>query len=56
MHAKVIIFWQQRKKIILERSDDLAKSVNGRLVMQSNLLDEVTDFIMPFSFSVFFFQ
>lgn len=32
---------QERKKIILEKSNALAKSVNGRLVVPQNLLNEV---------------
>ncbi|KAI3796619.1 hypothetical protein L1987_39297 [Smallanthus sonchifolius] len=36
---------EQRKKIILERSNDLAKGVNGCLVIQSNLLEEVVNLV-----------
>lgn len=34
---------QLRKKRILELSNALAKSIDGQIVMQSNLLDEVRD-------------
>lgn len=32
---------QERKKIILQKSNVLAKSVNGRIIVQQNLLNEV---------------
>ncbi|XP_076949144.1 glycine--tRNA ligase, chloroplastic/mitochondrial 2-like [Bidens hawaiensis] len=43
--AGISVDTEQRKKIILERSNDLAKGVDGCLVMQSNLLDEVVNLV-----------
>ncbi|XP_010503435.1 PREDICTED: glycine--tRNA ligase, chloroplastic/mitochondrial 2 isoform X2 [Camelina sativa] len=36
---------EERKKIILEKSNALAKSVNGRLVVPQNLLNEVANLV-----------
>ncbi|KAL1192819.1 Glycine--tRNA ligase, chloroplastic/mitochondrial 2 [Cardamine amara subsp. amara] len=36
---------EERKKTILEKSDVLARSVNGRLVVQQNLLNEVANLV-----------
>ncbi|KAL8227954.1 hypothetical protein R6Q57_015538 [Mikania cordata] len=43
--AGISVDTEERKKIILERSNDLAKGVDGCLVMQSNLLDEVVNLV-----------
>ncbi|KAD4982620.1 hypothetical protein E3N88_19291 [Mikania micrantha] len=43
--AGISVDTEQRKKIILERSNDLAKGVDGCLVMQSSLLDEVVNLV-----------
>ncbi|XP_076892585.1 glycine--tRNA ligase, chloroplastic/mitochondrial 2 isoform X2 [Bidens hawaiensis] len=43
--AGISVDTEQRKKIILERSNDLAKGVDGCLVMQNNLLDEVVNLV-----------
>ncbi|KAI7756464.1 hypothetical protein M8C21_029398, partial [Ambrosia artemisiifolia] len=43
--AGISVDTEQRKKIILERANDLAKGVDGCLVMQSNLLDEVVNLV-----------
>ncbi|KAJ0751856.1 putative glycine--tRNA ligase [Helianthus annuus] len=45
LHAKITFLLQQRKKIIVERANYLAKGVDGCLVMQSNLLDEVVNLV-----------
>lgn len=37
---------QQRKKTILEKAKPLVGSINGSLVMQSGLLDEVGNGVM----------
>nr|GEW25526.1 glycine--tRNA ligase, chloroplastic/mitochondrial 2 isoform X2 [Tanacetum cinerariifolium] len=39
--AGISVDTEQRKKMIIERSNDLAKGVDGCLVMQSSLLNEV---------------
>ncbi|MFS8001907.1 putative glycine--tRNA ligase [Helianthus anomalus] len=44
LHAKITFLLQQRKKIIVERANYLAKGVDECLVMQSKLLDEVTSY------------
>jgi glycyl-tRNA synthetase len=36
---------EERKKIILEKSNALAKSVSGRLVVPQNLLNEVANLV-----------
>lgn len=36
-----LLFVQQRKKIISEDAASIAKGINGCVVMQSGLLDEV---------------
>ncbi|MFS7935658.1 putative glycine--tRNA ligase [Helianthus anomalus] len=42
--AGISVDTEQRKKIIVERANYLAKGVDECLVMQSNLLDEVTSY------------
>ncbi|KAL3516847.1 hypothetical protein ACH5RR_023749 [Cinchona calisaya] len=44
-HTGISVVIEQRKKTILERSNALAESVNGHLVMQNNLLDEVANLV-----------
>ncbi|XP_058221718.1 glycine--tRNA ligase, chloroplastic/mitochondrial 2 isoform X1 [Rhododendron vialii] len=44
-HAGISVEIEQRKSTILERSNALAKSVSGRIVMQSDLLDEVANLV-----------
>lgn len=46
------IKYQQRKKTIMEHSNDLAKSVHGHIVMKSDLLDEVTGEVSDLSYSI----
>ncbi|KAJ0439139.1 putative glycine--tRNA ligase [Helianthus annuus] len=43
--AGISVDTEQRKKIIVERANYLAKGVDGCLVMQSNLLDEVVNLV-----------
>ncbi|CAN8239953.1 unnamed protein product [Cochlearia groenlandica] len=43
--AGINIEIEERKNIILEKSDVLAKSVNGRVVVQQNLLNEVANLV-----------
>lgn len=44
-HAGVSVDIEQRKKTILELSNALANEVDGQIVMQSNLLDEVVNLV-----------
>ncbi|ESQ27628.1 hypothetical protein EUTSA_v10018047mg [Eutrema salsugineum] len=44
-NAGINIEIEERKKIILEKSNVLAKSVNGRVVVQQNLLNEVANLV-----------
>ncbi|CAA7042671.1 unnamed protein product [Microthlaspi erraticum] len=44
-NAGINIEIEERKKIILEKSNLLAKSVNGRVIVQQNLLDEVANLV-----------
>ena len=39
---------QQRKKIILEKATSIVKGINGSIVMQSGLLDEVRNKSLQF--------
>lgn len=39
---------QQRKKIILEKAASIVKGINGSIVMQSGLLDEVRNKSLQF--------
>nr|XP_043624366.1 glycine--tRNA ligase, chloroplastic/mitochondrial 2 isoform X2 [Erigeron canadensis] len=43
--AGISVDTELRKNIIIERSNDLAKDVNGCLVMQTSLLDEVVNLV-----------
>lgn len=43
--AGINIEIEERKKIILDKSNALAKSVNGRVVVQQNLLNEVANLV-----------
>nr|GFC86887.1 putative glycine-tRNA ligase, beta subunit [Tanacetum cinerariifolium] len=43
--AGISVDTEQRKKMIIERSNDLAKGVDGCLVMQSSLLNEVVNLV-----------
>ncbi|CAI9279304.1 unnamed protein product [Lactuca saligna] len=43
--AGISVDTEERKKIILERSNHLAKSINGCLVMKTSLLDEVVNLV-----------
>lgn len=43
--AGISVDTEERKKIILERSNHLAKSVDGCLVMKTSLLDEVVNLV-----------
>ncbi|KAK2975425.1 hypothetical protein RJ640_007344 [Escallonia rubra] len=44
-HAGISIDIEQRKKTILERSSSLAEGVDGSIVIQSGLLDEVVNLV-----------
>ncbi|KFK42585.1 hypothetical protein AALP_AA1G014500 [Arabis alpina] len=44
-NAGINIEIEERKKIILEKSNVLAKSVNGRIIFQQNLLNEVANLV-----------
>ncbi|RID54954.1 hypothetical protein BRARA_G02240 [Brassica rapa] len=44
-NAGINIEIEERKKIILDKSNALAKSVNGRVVVQQNLLNEVANLV-----------
>ncbi|KAI8024644.1 hypothetical protein LOK49_LG02G00838 [Camellia lanceoleosa] len=45
LHAGISVEIEQRKRTILERSNALAKGVNGCIVVQSALLDEVANLV-----------
>ncbi|XP_027106594.2 glycine--tRNA ligase, chloroplastic/mitochondrial 2 isoform X1 [Coffea arabica] len=44
-HSGITVDIEQRKKIIIEKSNALAASVNGCVVMQNDLLDEVVNLV-----------
>ncbi|XP_052192008.1 glycine--tRNA ligase, chloroplastic/mitochondrial 2 isoform X2 [Diospyros lotus] len=44
-HAGISVAIEQRKRTILERSNNLAKGVNGCIVVQTALLDEVANLV-----------
>ncbi|XAR63269.1 Glycine--tRNA ligase [Bertholletia excelsa] len=44
-HAGITVEVEQRKRMILECSNDLAKSINGHIVVHSALLDEVANLV-----------
>ncbi|KAL8500437.1 hypothetical protein ACS0TY_020147 [Phlomoides rotata] len=44
-NAGITINIEQRKKIILENSTSIVKSINGSVVMQSGLIDEVVNLV-----------
>ncbi|XP_009776244.1 glycine--tRNA ligase, chloroplastic/mitochondrial 2 isoform X2 [Nicotiana tabacum] len=43
--AGILVDVKQRKKTIMEQSNDLAKSIHGHIVMKNDLLDEVVNLV-----------